>query len=274
MRRRMILLMSLLVLGSSLPGTTQGKSKKGSKSAAECTPFAYDNGPVGQSTWCGGCNDGSVKFQAPINIPTNIPPSEQPVIQFQQYNDPTELVIYHGNPYNLKIDYKAGTSSIKIGNDTFKLNEFHFHRPSEEAVDNHRYPMVVHLVHQKAGCPAGNAGCVAAVAILIEQGEPSQKTNELLNILLQHFPPPDGPQPGVKITVEGLLPPNSDNAGYYRYDGSLTTPPCTGNLTFYMLKEHLKFSAEQLAQFEKHYPSPNARDIQPLNGRAIKNRLP
>jgi len=271
----MILLLSLLVLGSSLPGTTQGKTKKRSRSAAECKPFAYDNGPVGQSTWCGGCNDGTVKYQAPINIPPNIPESPQPAIEFLNYNTPVNLVIYPGNPYNLKIDYKAGVSSngaaVKIGGETFKLIEFHFHRPSEEALENHRYPMVVHLVHlnQRAGCDIGIEGCVAAIGVLIEEGSPSQKTIDLLEVLLKHFPPPEGPQ-GVNITVEGLLPSNT--AGYYRYDGSLTTPPCTGNLTFYLLKQRLTFSATQLAQFKLHYPSPNARDIQPLNGREIKNR--
>ena len=50
-------------------------------------------------------------------------------------------------------------------------------------------------------------------------------------------------------------PENKSSYGYYRYDGSLTTPPCTENLTFYVLKPLLKFSAEQIAEFERHYPS-------------------
>jgi len=267
---RLLSVTLLLFSGFFSSCATSDRAGKHPESDKACKSYAYDNGPVGQQTWCGFCNDASQKTQAPINIPSNTPEPEQPAIQFLEYKASTELVIYENNPYNLKVNYSKGTSSIRIGDNTFRLGEFHFHRPSEEAIDNHRYPMVVHLVHTR--CEVGKPDCVAVITVLIEQGEPSQKTSDLLKILFQHFPPPTGEQKGVQISVEALLPAGYDNAGYYRYDGSLTTPECTGNITFYVLKPRLKFSAEQLAEFERHYPSPNARDIQPLNNREIKNR--
>ncbi|HEY6351238.1 MAG TPA: carbonic anhydrase family protein [Candidatus Angelobacter sp.] len=269
-----LLLLSALPVS---PATSQkaGKSRRSSKTCSGSQPFAYDNGPAGQGTWCGPCNDGSVELQAPINISSDVPASAQPPIEFLNYDTPTELNIYPNNPYNLKIDYSAGVSAIKIGNDTFKLKEFHFHRPSEEAINNRRYPMVLHLVHERSVCPLGGPGCAAVVAILIEETPPEQPprqdTTALLDVLFKNFPPPEGKR-GVSISVAGLLPDRFRDSGYYRYDGSLTTPPCTGDITFYLLKPRLRLSAEQIAQFERRYPSPNARDIQPLKNREIKNR--
>jgi carbonic anhydrase len=271
MRGLRILLVTLLMLSAFSANSQKTKEHSSSPSVCSSQPFAYDHGPLGQQTWCGACNDDSVELQAPINIPSDVTGSELPPIQFGNYANPTELVIYPHNPYNLKVDYSGGTSAIKIGSDIFKLKEFHFHRPSEEAIDNHRYPLVAHLVHVKAGCSVGDPGCVAVVTVLIEEGQPTQQTTELLDRLFRHFPPPEGPQ-GVKITLEGLLPPDSANAGYYSYQGSLTTPPCTGNIRFYVLKPRLKFSAEQIAELAKHYPSPNSRDIQPLHDRKIESR--
>lgn len=286
MRLIRIFSLILLFLGSSISFNAQYAADKADKNEAagpdwsknQCSdtnPFGYDHSSSGQVAWCGTC--GSGLRQAPINIPTGIRESVQAPVEFLGYGQLTNLVVYN-NAYNLKIDYKkgGGPAAIKIGNDIFKLSEFHFHRPSEEAVENHRFPMVLHLVHTKDGCEVGDVGCAAAVAILIEQATPQDpvkdETNRLLKILFQNFPPPVGEKEGVKITLEGLLPRDYKDAGYYRYDGSLTTPPCTENVTFYLLKPRLRFSAEQIEEFERRYPSPNARDIQPLNRREIKNR--
>jgi carbonic anhydrase len=270
----------LLVFSEFSASPASAGTSADKKTANQCTdPFTYDYGPSGQPNWCGACNAPTSMRQAPINI-SNTRESAQPLIQFNNYNAKTSLVIYPNNPYNLKIDYKDSNNpvgTITIGNDTFKLQEFHFHRPSEEAIENRRFPMVLHLVHLKdqPGCALGNPGCVAVITVLIKQGKPEDNTSALLDILFNHFPPPTGNQ-NVQISLEGLIPAEYNSAegnkGYWRYDGSLTTPPCTENVSFYVLKAMLTFSPEQLAEFERRYPMPNARDIQPLNGREILNR--
>jgi carbonic anhydrase len=270
----------LLVFSEFSASPASAGTSEDKKAANQCTdPFTYDYGPSGQLNWCGACNAPTSMRQAPINI-SNTHESAQPLIQFNNYNAKTSLVIYPNNPYNLKVDYKGSNNpvgTITIGNDTFKLQEFHFHRPSEEAIDNRRFPMVLHLVHLKdqPGCALGNPGCVVVITVLIRQGKPDDNTSALLNILFSHFPPPTGNQ-NVQISLEGLIPAEYNsvegNKGYWRYDGSLTTPPCTENVSFYVLKAMLTFSPEQLAEFERRYPMPNARDIQPLNGREILNR--
>ncbi len=246
-------------------------ASKAQADVSECAkePFTYDNGPQGQSHWCGACNLDTSKLQAPININTKDaqPDGSLPSINFSGYKA-TKLVVSE-NVHTLKVDYKKGLSSITIGKEQFTLVEFHFHRPSEEAINNHRAAMVIHLVHANAAATA-----YVAVSILVEEGKPAPKTEALVNTLIRYFPPPNGFQnvpEGVDINAADLLPEGSfpENHNYFRYGGSLTTPACGENVTFYVLKTPVRFSAEQLRQFERRYPFPNARNIQNTNGRPI-----
>jgi len=240
---------------------------------ADPTPlFAYDNGPFGQSTWEGVCNSNARHFQAPINVPSSQPNPGLPAVQFVGYNVATPLTTTMTNPHNLKIYTNQRRNSVIVpGMGTYTLQEFHFHRPSEEAINGHRYPMVIHFVHVKDNCTVGDPGCVVAIAVLVEEGQPRADTTALLNLLFQRIPPP-AVTDGTPARLDGLLPTGHQNAGYYRYPGSLTTPPCTENLTFFLLKTPIMFSAAQITEFSRRYPMPNARDIQELNNRPIENR--
>jgi carbonic anhydrase len=250
----------------------QASASAAAEAGSDCAkePFTYDNGPLGQRYWCGACNLATSKLQAPINIDSKNarPDSSLPSISFSGYKT-TKLVIYE-NVNNLKVDYKNGDSSIMIGKEKFKLMEFHFHRPGEEAIDNHRPAMVLHLVHANA-----DASAFVAIAVLVEQGAPNPKTTAVVNKLIQHFPPPTGLQE-VDINAADLLPEGSfpENHSYFRYAGSLTTPACGENVTFYVLKTPVRFSAEQIEQFERRYPFPNSRNIQNTNGRQVVQTTP
>ena len=74
-----------------------------------------------------------------------------------------------------------------------------------------------------------------------------------------------------KAALKGKLDPVSmlpNSLAYYSYAGSLTTPPCSEGVTFYILKTPMEMSKAQLDQFKKLYPM-NARPTFPLNGRQI-----
>jgi carbonic anhydrase len=258
----------LFFFSFALVAPGQSKARK-----ADPTPlFAYDNGPSGQSTWTGVCNSSTRHFQAPINVPSSQPNPALRPIRFVGYGESTPLTTTMTNPHNLKIYTLQKQNSIEVpGLGTYRLDEFHFHRPSEEAVNGHRYPMVIHLVHLRDNCTVGEPNCVVVIAVLVEEGQPGANTTELLNLLFQRIPPPAITN-GTPAKLEGLLPDGYQDAGYYRFPGSLTTPPCTENLTFFLLKTPIKFSAEQITEFARRYPMPNARDIQELNGRPIENR--
>lgn len=244
-------------------GAPHVKSKRVADDECKKKPFAYDNGPFGQGSWCGECNAEvhiPERRQAPINI-SGAQPAPLAAIQFNYQPSPLTTV---KNANNLKV---AAQGSIHIDNvGDFTLEEFHFHRPSEEAIENHRSAMVIHLVHANAAHTK-----LAVVGVLVEEGPPEPATGQLIDTLIQHFPPPLGPQGNVTINAQDLLP--ADHDGYFRFDGSLTTPPCTEGVTFFILKSPVHFSAEQLRQFGRRYPLANARDIQELHGREILERV-
>lgn len=266
-KRITVLFLLTLVVALSSPVSAQGVAHpKGKRAHDECKkkPFAYDNGPYGQGSWCGECNAEvhiPERRQAPINI-SGAQPSSLPAIQFNYQPTPLRTI---QNAGNLKVE---GKGSIHIENfGDFSLEEFHFHRPSEEAIDNHRSAMVIHLVHANAAHTK-----YAVVGILVEEGTPAPETGRLIDTLIRHFPPPLGLQDNTVINAKDLLPADPDS--YFRFDGSLTTPPCTEGVTFFILKSPVYLSGEQLRQFARHYPMPNARNIQETHGREILERVP
>jgi carbonic anhydrase len=118
--------------------------------------------------------------------------------------------------------------------------------------------MVAHLVHRDA------KGQLAVVAVLLDSGRP----NPLLSATWRNLPRDKGHEftsSHVTVNPAQLLP---SGRKYYTFRGSLTTPPCSEHVRWFVLKSPASISTEQLAIFGKHYPS-NARPVQPLNGRVV-----
>ncbi len=152
-----------------------------------------------------------------------------------------------------------GGSTLTVGGHTYALKQFHFHHPSEEHVDGKVYPLEAHLVHSDAD------GHTAVIAVLFDLGA----ANPLLDTMWKNIPAEKEKEAdisSISINVADLLPADR---GYFTYMGSLTTPPCTEGVTWYVLKAHATISKEQLEAFVKLYPL-NARPIQPTNGRPIQ----
>jgi len=113
------------------------------------------------------------------------------------------------------------------GFETYALKQFHFHTPSEEKTNGKRYAISVHLVHAD---PDDN---LAAVAALLQKGE----ENPLVLRLWNNLPMQKGKEEildNVQIDASGLLPADHD---YYDFPGTLTTPPCSENVTWFVLKQ-------------------------------------
>lgn len=191
--------------------------------------------------------------QSPINIQgTKV--EDLPPLRFDYHPAPLDII---DNGHTVQVNYAPG-NTLTVGGATYTLKQFHFHHPSEEHVNGHRYDMVAHLVHTDA------SGHTAVVAVLFTVGQP----NALLETLWKHLPAEKGREDdvaGVTVDLERLLPAD---LGYYTFAGSLTTPPCSEGVTWYVLKTPVTLSAEQLAIFARLYPS-DARPIQPKNGREI-----
>jgi len=191
--------------------------------------------------------------QSPIDI-RDAKKQVLPPIQFD-YRPATLKIINNG--HSIQVNYPPG-SFITVGDKKYELKQFHFHHPSEEHVNGKPYDMVAHLVH------ADPDGKLAVVAVLLHKGS----ANALIAKIWKNLPTTEGPEaevPGVEIDPSALLP---SNKGYYTFPGSLTTPPCSEAVTWFVLKTPNELSAGEVAAFAKIY-AHNARPIQPRNGRTI-----
>jgi carbonic anhydrase len=147
---------------------------------------------------------------------------------------------------------------MRIGDQRYRLEQFHFHTPGGDRIAGEQFPMVAHLLHKSA------SGQLVAVAVLFRTGA----ENPLLADLLPRIPAKrDGDHlvRGVTVDASGLLPAGR---GYYRYLGSVTTPPCTEGVDWVVLKQPLEVSAAQLELYRKRF-ADTARAPQPLHGRIV-----
>jgi len=140
----------------------------------------------------------------------------------------------------------------------FELLQFHFHKPSEELIDGKPAAMVIHFVHKNA------AGQLAVVGVLLKEGN----ENPGIKTLWANLPAKEGPEvmpENVSFNPNNLLPREMD---FYSYEGSLTTPPCTEKVKFFILKSQVNIAREQVGAFPF---KKNARPVQALNERVIQS---
>ncbi len=191
--------------------------------------------------------------QSPIDI-RDAKHHALPPIQFDYKSAPLKVI---NNGHTIQVNIPPG-SFITVGDKKYELKQFHFHHPSEEHVNGRPYDMVAHLVH------ADSDGKLAVVAVLLDEGS----ANSLVQKIWENMPKTEGHEQvvsGVEINPSALLPMTT---GYYTFPGSLTTPPCSEEVTWFVLKKPSELSAAEIAAFAKIYPH-NARPIQPTNGRTI-----
>ena len=190
--------------------------------------------------------------QSPIDI-RNPQKTDLPPIEFDYRPSLLNII---DNGHTVMINY--GPGSFVSGGKKYALKQFHFHRPSEETINGKGYEMVVHLVH------ADQEGKLAVVAGLLQKGEDNPLVQELWNDLPKEKEKEEELD-SVQIDVAGLLPADR---GYYTYSGSLTTPPCSVNVTWFVLKRPVTVSAAEIQRFSKLYRH-DTRPTQPLYGRIV-----
>ena len=234
------------------------KLKKGQVEPPPPPPHWSYSGNTGAEKWgslskeFATCSVG--QRQSPIDIRRTVL-ADLPAIEFAYQPIPLSIV---DNGHSIKVDAPdAGT--ITVDGESYALLQFHFHRPSEEKINGKAYAMVAHLVHQS------KAGKLAVLAVLFEAG----KEQKLIRTLWNNLPlEEDKPvvRPELKIDPTALLP---SKRNYYTFMGSLTTPPCTEDVLWLVLKTPVQVSKEQLASFGTIYKN-NVRPVQPVNNRVIK----
>jgi carbonic anhydrase len=223
----------------------------GKKDSHHAVHWAYD-GEMGPDKWGDEfptCAKGSK--QSPLNITGPFEKSKD-VLTVAYKEGPLKIV---NNGHTIQVNVEPG-STLKINKDVYNLLQFHFHRPSEEQIDGKPMAMVAHFVHKSA------EGKLAVLGVLLNEG----KDNAAIQTLWNNAPMSEGPE--VKPEKATFDPAKLVPAAltHYSYEGSLTTPPCTEGVNFYILKTPVDIGKKQVIDFPF---KRNARPVQALNGRKI-----
>ena len=229
--------------------TEQSHSKGHKKGHAVHWDYAGDMGPENWGDEFPTCGKGTK--QAPLNITGPFDKSKD-VLVVNYKEGPLKIL---NNGHTIQVNVEPG-STLKINKDVFNLLQFHFHRPSEEQIDGKPMAMVAHFVHKNAD------GKLAVLGVLLNDG----KDNAAIQTLWNNAPKAEGPEvvvDKVKFDPSTLVPAALT---HYNYEGSLTTPPCTEGVSFFILKTPVDIGKKQVMDFPF---KRNARPVQPLNGRKI-----
>ncbi len=221
-----------------------------SLAAAEEQHWSYD-GADGPSHWGGLCTSG--KNQSPVDVHDAVS-AKLARLSFK-YESLAQDVLNNG--HTVQVTYAPG-STLLVDSHRYQLKQFHFHAPSEDLLDGKRFPLEAHFVH------ADEDGNLAVVAVFVEQGV----ANAALEKLGKDLPLRAGDKHDldVKIAAAELMPKTRD---YYRFSGSLTTPPCSEGVNWLVLKHPITASEKQIEQLHAAMGHDNARPVQPLNARII-----
>lgn len=229
-----------------------------------CAPrsFAADahwgyEGPDGPAKWGDidaanrACSIGGE--QSPIDI-------REPIkAQLAQLNitwaKNVDTIINNGHTIQVNV---GDSSVLSIGaGRNYRLLQFHFHHPSEHLIDGKNFPMEAHFVHANA------ANSLAVIGVLMTTG----RANAVFNRIVSTMPEKEGPavKADPAINPNGLLPAARS---YYRYSGSLTTPPCSEIVDWLVLADPIQVADADVARFAKLYPM-DARPVQKTNRRFV-----
>lgn len=197
------------------------------------------------------CAEG--KNQSPINL-TRVIKSELTPITFSYKPGGREVL---NNGHTIQVNYAPG-SSITVDGKSFELKQFHFHAPSENTIEGHSYPLEGHFVHADA------KGNLAVVAVMYS----IESSLAELDKAWKHMPMKAGEKKALPtpVNANALLP---KKRGYYRFNGSLTTPPCSEGVRWLVLDTYKEIGGAQVDAFKKVMHHHNNRPVQPINARTI-----
>ncbi len=205
----------------------------------------------------GTCKKG--KNQSPINIVTSKVEhsGHQDKIHFNYVTAGTEIV---NNGHTIQVNVDAG-SSITVHGKEYLLKQFHFHTPSENQINGKNFPLEAHFVHVSKG------GDLAVVGVLFEDGV----DNPELRYIWEKMPHKAHREAPIFFSAEhvnNILPKNKD---YYKFIGSLTTPPCSENVKWMVMKNYSTISGPEVREFLHTLHFENNRPVQEINSRVISD---
>ena len=161
------------------------------------------------------------------------------------------------NGHTVQVNFAEG-NRLTLDGAEFSLKQVHFHAPSENEIKGKSFPLEAHFVH------ADDKGNLAVIAVMLKEG----KANAALTKLWAQISTEESEAVALnaRVTPGELMP---KNRAYYRFSGSLTTPPCSEGVRWLVLRDAITASTSQIEAFEHAVHHHNNRPIQELNGRVI-----
>ena len=218
------------------------------------------NGPVGPYAWDTIAPEGNAPFESPIDL-------KGPTVDLSQYisvNYPSATptaMVNNGHQYQVQYTLATTTDSVTVGGTQFKLAQFHYHDPAENHVGGHIYQLEEHFVNTSA------SGGETVLAVFFKLGAHNNSLDPILNAATTN---PTKPSLTTPVDFAGLLPTNTQ--GYF-FEGSLTTPPLSQPVNWFVYATPITLDYAQLKQYETVAGGsgflPNARPLQPLDGRMV-----
>jgi carbonic anhydrase len=202
--------------------------------------------------WGGTCAIGT--SQSPIDIGA-AGQGKLPPLKFAWGHRASTIV---NNGHTIQVNMPPG-STLQAPGGGYRLVQFHFHHPSEHRIGGKSFPLEIHFVHSSLT----DATALAVVGVMVEAGKP----NAAFNRVVSTMPAKSGPAVAADAGIDpnGMLP---GRRSYYRYAGSLTTPPCSETVDWLVLAAPIQAAQTDIARFAKLYPM-NARGMQATGKRTI-----
>ena len=226
----------------------------------------------------GFCRDDGAKFQSPVDLGASEDVFDDMNTLFYWYPRLGEpLKIYNDGKSisaTLPDHYKGGFGFGRLPNlAQYRLMQFTFHAPSEHTLNGVRQPLELQLTHAKRGSDrlgitsiffsasaAGPTGGVPFLDAVVNGGLPEHPWDEVMANLEApaknfHESSDTSTYAGPKdIQFEQAFEPlravdeglGDQSVQFYRYDGSLTQPPCTQNVDWFVRKDPVRVAKSTL----------------------------
>ncbi|XP_045636509.1 carbonic anhydrase 9 [Ursus americanus] len=233
------------------------------------------------------------RFQSPVDIRPEravFCPALQPLELLGFELPPLPELRLRNNGHTVQLTLPPGLEMALGPGREYRALQLHLHwgaagrLGSEHTVDGHRFPAEIHVVHlstafAKVEEALGRPGGLAVLAAFLQEGPEENSAYEQLLSHLEEITEEDSETWVPGLDVSALLP--SDLSRYFRYEGSLTTPPCAQGVIWTVFNQTVRLSAKQLHTLFGSLWGPddsrlqlNFRGTQPLNGRMIEASFP
>ena len=217
--------------------------------------YAGETGPEYWSKVIHGTQcDGS--HQSPIDFSGEMLDKDFEALELDYKLDSILDIVNNGHTVQVNIPW----GKFKFNGTEYNLVQFHFHAHSEHSLNGEFFPLEAHLVH------VSTDNKIAVIGIWYKEG----KENPVLAKIYDQLPekPGESVHSIIKIDLDNMLPIDHS---YYHYVGSLTTPPCTEGVEWFVMKHPREASKEQIEKIRSLMPPNNYRPIQPKNNRIIED---